>query len=101
MAQGRMFKMIHPETHKVTEEKCVCRTRAVKMRVTIDYVHKIPEAWTAEDMDSFFKKVRTWCAVSVLDILGKRDCLCECATFEYLGEATEEDGIEWGYHNEY
>ena len=116
--------MYHPETHLVTEKNgrcpaikeekccwcsaklgeehnldCVCRTRTVKMEVIIQYVYTVPEAWTEEDINQFYNH-GSWCAINVLDAFDKMNCLCDYSKFKYVGEATEQDEIKWGFKND-
>ena len=87
---------------KIGEEHnqgCVIRERTIKVRMTLEFVVDVPEHWN-EDTINFRYNESSWCASNILNKLQYRDenfrCLCDCATFEYIGEATEEDEEDWG-----
>ncbi len=84
-----------------TEHKkdCVIRERIIKLRMTTDIVIDVPEFWDEEQINFHFNE-SSCCVSNILDKLEERDenhrCLCDCTSFEYIGEATEEDENEWG-----
>lgn len=84
------------EEHK---QDCIIRERTVKIRMTLEFVDDVPEYWS-KDTINFKYNDSSWCASSIIDKLQYRDenvrCLCDCAKFEYIGEATEEDEEKWG-----
>jgi hypothetical protein len=111
--------MIHPETHLVTKDhgprpagkadecfycrrkigdehapECVVRERTVVVRMTIEYVTKVPEHWDTDGID-FHYNDSSWCASNALNELAAINnrgvCVCGHAKFEFVREATEDD----------
>lgn len=114
--------MLHPETHEVTlkngprpagephlcfycgatvgsthEPGCVCRTRSVVVRMTVEYSIMVPEMWPAELVNS--SRNGSWCRGNIIQELqaaSKQCCLCPVTKIEYIREATDEDEVYLG-----
>lgn len=81
------------------DPECVIRERTVVVRLTIEYVIDVPEAWTPEQIE-FHRNEGSWCSDNVYSELGAlsehAQCLCDFTKFEYVREATEEDEAKSG-----
>lgn len=78
------------ETHLPS---CVIRERTVIVRMSVEYVVKVPEAWTNEDIENH-RNASSWCALNGLaeiERIAEHHCLCGVAHFDYVREATTED----------
>lgn len=76
---------------------CVCRVRTVVLRTTVEYVVAVPEAWTADDIESH-RNESTSCVANIFDFLSAREpCLCGKTDTRFVREATAEDEGRWGY----
>lgn len=108
--------MKHPETYAITKNhgprpagrddecfychgplgadhhpNCVMRDRTVVVRATVEYVVRVPERHTPDQIE-FRRNESSWCASNMLSELDSPEtCICNAVTFEYVREATEED----------
>jgi hypothetical protein len=87
---------------------CVIRSRTVVVSMELEYVIHVPEHWTPDSIESH-RENSSWCANNALTELAalaehtSRDgspCLCNRATFRYVGEATADDENECGVRAE-
>lgn len=66
---------------------CVCVTKKVKVKCTIEYEIEVPHFWTKEQIE-FHRNLSSWCSDNLIDelqeISDSGNCLCNSATFEYL-----------------
>jgi hypothetical protein len=64
---------------------CVIRTRTVVVRAQVDYVIRIPESWTAADVE-FHRNEGTWCANNGMNELDHIIRHRVRAAYEHAGE---------------
>lgn len=79
---------------------CVCRTRTIIIKVTIEMERKVPEFWNP-DMINFHMNGSSWCASNIISELesmfgSEERCLCDDFIGEYVREATEVDEAHYG-----
>lgn len=67
--------------------ECVCRTRTVIVRATIEYEVTVPSFWDRAQIH-FHRNEGSWCSNNMLNELDElnRDCLCRYVKWEYVGE---------------
>ena len=65
--------------------ECVCRTRRVIVRATIEYEVAVPSFWDS-DMIEFHRNEGSWCSNNMLNELAElnRNCLCPHVKWEYV-----------------
>jgi hypothetical protein len=85
------------EEHILT---CVHRGRTIVVRLTIEMVRVVPEAWDSDQI-AFHMNDSSWCAsniISEIDAMfgGDARCLCGNMHSEFLREATEADELYYG-----
>lgn len=79
-------------------QDCVVRNRTVIVRAVIEYIVKVPEAWSAHDIE-FHRNESSWCAdngINEIYALTVKDCWCRNIRYSYLREATAEDEEAFG-----
>jgi hypothetical protein len=90
-------------TGTVHDWECVCLTKAVKVRMTVELIIERPRSWGKDDIESHLNE-SSWCSNNILDEIKhytKEDseCLCFSSQFEYLGDATNEEARKSGLLN--
>lgn len=92
------------------DDGCVCLTKSVVMRVTVEYVASVPRSWGKEDIE-FHRNESSSCANNQIRELsraadmmaanarpgGSCGCFCSNLSSEYLRDATAEDERHFGY----
>lgn len=86
---GRPHKCFYcsGEVGKVHDDNCVCLTKRVRYRVTLELENDEPRSWD-KAMCEFARNQGTWCADNVGDWIDrateKNGCLCGIAKFEVI-----------------
>ena len=72
------------------KHNCVCVSKKVKLKATIEYIKEVPICWDKERIEFQFNG-GTWCADNLIEDINNYikktgDCLCMHTKIEVIGE---------------
>lgn len=93
---GTCFYCHSPIGGEHTKE-CVCRSRSVVVRFSVELVIEKPITSKPDEIESQYNE-GTWCWSNLAAMLERQQtCLCEFGYAKYIREATQEDHDKSGF----